>query len=622
MKSESMDWVFDPVPPSKAKAGGSQSTHVFTQDLDTLVREVLQNSRDQARDSASIIRVKFTLAELSGEKKKDFLAAFRWSRLLPHLRGVADQSFALSKKIRHALADFEERDLLVLRIEDCGTRGLVGREQGDGENFAALCRNVLDTPHDSPRRGGSYGLGKAVLWAFSSISTVLFYSRFDTDGGERSRFIGRTELASHAAGDQEWTGSGWYGEVKKADSGMAWAASTWDAAANAAADPLYLRRMESGPESGTSIMVVGFSEPEREPRACTEVAEEILASASRWFWPILFGPKYQLEVTAVVEQNGDIIFHRRAELTEEIEPFVEAMTSTAISERAVRAGEVAADDLNIGVPPLRDGDESSLGDSQATLRLLRREASGDASSYQNKVALVRGAGMVVRYRPVRAPLDDLPVYAVLLAGGARGQSGEDIALEGFLRASEPPQHDDWRSTTRLTEEYERGGAARLADLWRGINEAVDRLIESDGGGEGAGPKGLAKLFPIHGATGGGGRSTHTFRAMGLAANFAKGRWTVSGSVKNNRSAGAAWSYAVEIWLDSESGRGTKVPVALFESRAGQSRVDGGTAVVSGVPPDEVDSFEAFSADVAQLAEGLDPSKTRIRVQIRATKAEA
>ncbi|HEX2201571.1 MAG TPA: hypothetical protein VHH93_06220 [Gammaproteobacteria bacterium] len=34
--------------------------------------------------------------------------------------------------------------------------------------------NDLYTSEDRPQRGGSYGLGKAVLWRFSSFSTVLF----------------------------------------------------------------------------------------------------------------------------------------------------------------------------------------------------------------------------------------------------------------------------------------------------------------------------------------------------------------------------------------------------------------------------------------------------------------
>ena len=42
-----IEWIFDPVPPSGAIQGGVPSSHVFTPDLDTFVRETIQNSMDQ-----------------------------------------------------------------------------------------------------------------------------------------------------------------------------------------------------------------------------------------------------------------------------------------------------------------------------------------------------------------------------------------------------------------------------------------------------------------------------------------------------------------------------------------------------------------------------------------------
>jgi hypothetical protein len=63
-----------------------------------------------------------------------------------------------------------------LWIEDRGTTGLVGDEQGSG-NFAALCRDRLFSEKQRAESGGSFGLGKAVLWRFSLLSTVATQSR-------------------------------------------------------------------------------------------------------------------------------------------------------------------------------------------------------------------------------------------------------------------------------------------------------------------------------------------------------------------------------------------------------------------------------------------------------------
>ena len=70
----------------------------------------------------------------------------------------------MRSRLERALERFDAEPLTLLRIDDSGTQGLTGGENEEGKNFNALCRNVLDTAEDRPLRGGSFGLGKAVLW--------------------------------------------------------------------------------------------------------------------------------------------------------------------------------------------------------------------------------------------------------------------------------------------------------------------------------------------------------------------------------------------------------------------------------------------------------------------------
>ena len=62
----SVAWIFDPPPPSGARKGGLANAQIFDPDIDSFVREVLQNARDQKIDTAESVSVRFALKEFTG----------------------------------------------------------------------------------------------------------------------------------------------------------------------------------------------------------------------------------------------------------------------------------------------------------------------------------------------------------------------------------------------------------------------------------------------------------------------------------------------------------------------------------------------------------------------------
>ena len=66
---KNVKWIFDPLPPSESEGGGDPAEHVFDQDLDTFVREVLQNSKDQRLANSEPVRVSFDFFELEDENR-------------------------------------------------------------------------------------------------------------------------------------------------------------------------------------------------------------------------------------------------------------------------------------------------------------------------------------------------------------------------------------------------------------------------------------------------------------------------------------------------------------------------------------------------------------------------
>jgi hypothetical protein len=302
--------------------------HVIRAELDNFVREVLQNARDQRRSEKETVNVRFTFQELTGGLKEGFLQAMGWEELEPHIEAAAEEGgITIGPQLRRALEVLEDDRLLLLGIEDSGTRGLVGGEDehGEGANFNLLCRDELVTGETSETRGGSFGVGKSVLWRFSIASTVLFSSRLTTGRQSRLRLFGRAELPFHETDGEPWLGQGYFGLEEARPGGKRRAVSAWDDEAEEVARQLHLfRGIQLG--DGTSILVVGFFEPsQEEPRSAHDIARDVLASATRWFWPSLLGEPPALRVQVDVYENNREVFSEQAEINDEVWPFMVAV---------------------------------------------------------------------------------------------------------------------------------------------------------------------------------------------------------------------------------------------------------------------------------------------------------
>lgn len=609
-----LHWVFDPSPPSGARQGGLATAHVIEPELDKFVREVLQNARDQHIDD-ELVRVHFALHRLDGEYRDRFLDSMGWDELEPHLEGAASEGgITIGPQLEQALRDTRDHPLLVLRVDDSGTRGLTGGEDEPGGNFNALTRNTLVTSEDGRLRGGSFGLGKSVLWRFSSLSTVLFSSRVQDKPRWRFRLFGRSELPFHQTnGSVSWAGPGWFGREEELGSGQRRAISGWDEQVEEPARKIYLDRpAQLG--TGTSIVVVGFFEPLLEnPRELEETALGLMESTTRWFWPSLDPARPALQVDVRVYDNDSELYSATAGIGSEVEPFQEARIHHDLVETVSTPGEVAKRTLPFRIPARATGG----GEVEAALTLrLRLAGTVDSPPLQNHVALVRGSGMVVRYRPVRIPLGDHSYHAVLYAGLARGTTDADIAMEEFLRASEPPSHNDWTpGTDRLRHEYRRGAQARLNGLWRELERSIADICEDRPSHTEQGPAKLAELFPVSGQGGGAQGRRGQFRVDRLDARFEDDTWRLSGRVRRLTDTVLPWSFNVVAWLDAETGPGEAVPVSELGVSHGEVRRSG-NGWQCDIPPDAGEVMFAGVTDRLDAA-SVDLRRVRLRLQVHA-----
>jgi len=517
----SYDWRFAERRPGEPIRGGVNA-YAFKINLDTLVRESVQNINDQR--VGDTVSAEFLLQTCTGSDLKKLLSIIGWDDgLSKHLSAISTARNHISPRARRALKSVEKGSVRVLTIRDYGAHGLGGPEDGDEGNFVQLCRHELVTDESTKKvRGGAFGLGKSVLWAFSDASTVLFSSMPTPSKGpkvktEEARFFGRSYLVSHKLGggpSGKWhQGDGHLGELRREGAGVEWIVSV---RGQAAIDHVKNTSLERDwTMTGTSIMVPFFDDPGLEIEQSDEAVTEGIARAIQlWFWPSL--------AEGFLTANVGI----RSKSTEKLEAvslpqwaglYVRALEQGRGIDKVLDDGGSAQGKLTIDVKKRIEEPKLARTGANALLAVTRltddeSEDSKIPKEIRNSVALIRGARMVVEYfrRSLPGLLPDF--VGVLKAGEALGSTQSDIALDALLRDSEPPAHDRWDPAfEKVRNNYERGAKAELQTFLETIGQrsrdllgmkSVDagqkprELAEMLSGGQSGGPKSREETFEV------------------------------------------------------------------------------------------------------------------------------
>jgi len=557
------EWFFFSGGPGAPRYGDDPTKHAVDHDTETFVREVLQNANDQGLGNGEPVEVTFRFVSLTGQDRIDFLDALDWNRgLADRLQAVSDADRGrghedLLKRLEH-----DEEELRLLVVEDRNTTGLTGGWDDDS-NYSALVRDELYSSKQDERAGGSYGLGKSVLWTFSGASTVVFNSHLSqTERDTRQRLIARTKLPTHHLEDGvTYQGAGWLCHPKQTDDGVR-PDSLWGEEATELAERL---RADRPDVSGTSAMVVDYRDPTRDVRPdLEELADDFLEAAVKYFWPALL--RDDLRVTVDV---GDETHEAAVRDVPSIRPFVECYDSRLSDNEVIDdPGDVAGVDIPVSLPSRADGEPTP----DANVRLAARLASpADDDTYLNHVAMFRGAGMVVKYYDQsRVAFGDRNFHGVLACGEARDPqdvTDGDRETERFFRYSEPPEHDDWQSTENLRANYKQGFRMALDEMFDTLRDGLRHLVsQTDGRGEVLADR-VRKRFPIHGgqARTRSGPSPSSVFDIGSVSGFEEDHWTFSGYVEPLEDEFESWTATVSLTGVGEDGsRYDDIPIARID----------------------------------------------------------
>ncbi|MBA3352572.1 MAG: hypothetical protein H0U23_09145, partial [Blastocatellia bacterium] len=340
-----MDWEFFERPTAGDGYAAAQSRIIIEGDhsispFEIFVREVLQNSLDASREGQKV-RVRFRIRTISLPGPRGlFLDAIGWSKL--------KERVAAANRVRKNRLEppefgdpaiLEKDPLRVLEIVESGTIGLVGPEAVLNENderrlpnetpkaYIALTRDDARREKQGLGSGGTYGLGKAVLWAASEIQTVVFFSRLSVPhSGTVHRAAGQARLGSHFLNNKPFRGLCYGGDRRDG-----WCRPVRDEAARTLATRLGADTRPSDGDSGTTIIIPFWAAPEGDQPGILDHAL-IARYAARYFWPAIVDDS--LEVTATSSDGNDV---SAADLLSHYEPFIQLYKRT-----------------NSGVPGLKD----------------------------------------------------------------------------------------------------------------------------------------------------------------------------------------------------------------------------------------------------------------------------
>lgn len=603
---ERAEWIWRVQPADAGRDLGNPNRHVFSPRISDFVREVLQNIGDAG--VGPVVEAHFRLTVLRGEPLRRFLSALGWEDgLRPHLEANAQQDNRLGRGLKLALDRLDQRgELVLLTVEDRPGVGLTGEEDGRG-HFAALLRNNLDSQKDATT-GGSFGLGKAVMWVFSQFAIVVFNSRLSAaDPRGRLRLMGKAELGWRQVDNINYAGPGWFGERDETAVGPR-AVSMWDE--SELGEALHLARPHDEP--GTSVLIVGFHDPAGEADRPDEMADAIAQAAAQHFWPAIVGGRLRVTVSVAdgSETRSAVVDADRYEAAY-ADLYRKYRAGEAEDTLGPNVGDVAAVQVPLNIPARIASDPHAAMTHEPVL-VVRRAAADDIDASLSRVAFFRGVQMVVMSQDARSlAAGGVPFHACVLAGEAVDGTPQSRAAERFLRAAEPPAHNVWTTTPELKTEYARGARTSLDEFVAAVRAALARLISPPESSEEEGPEALKQLLRFQGDV----IQPSKPRIVGAEGRVRDNAWEVTATVRVKPGAKGWRGEPVVVFL-AETGGGVPVAWRTLEAE-GATVTDEGVLVL---PAGRREARLRGTTDPA--SHPVDASEAEISVEFRNAKESA
>ena len=404
------------------------------------------------------------------------------------------------------------------------------RDSTDTNAFASAAYGIGKSDKQNNLAGGSFGYGKFALMGASMIQTLLYNSNISnsegsfakngrvvnltnlTEGKKLNRFIGQCGLSDHEdlKTKKPFGSIGQFGNIgtyeKENNIGTQNIHSKVESVWNdkELVKSLYLDR---GNKPGTTVMLVGYNsnqdieEKDYEQITLQEIVNIVKEQVSVSFWPaIVKNPKFGgvLKVSVEALENEEHIVKKEVVNPNDfVEPFVSLLkkyeegllnpehdldTESIIKE----VGDSAARVIHVEIPETKK--EAEVGkkyhkevihDLSLLTQVVSKAKPNVPTECLNRVALVRGPGMVVNYE-FSGTLKNIPKsFISLCVAGTFIQSDDDAEVaEIFFRNTENVQHNKWEVSEAIKTLYSKKQQHLTNKILKPIPNKVRELFKS------------------------------------------------------------------------------------------------------------------------------------------------
>lgn len=412
--NQDIGWHFPPTGGGEAAGWNHPGiAHFRGHPVDSLARETIQNSLDARAGDEEPVVVSFELKTLAWA---DLGGGPELERSVAACVEAVNGDDKAESALQRAADLLHDDEITFLHVSDRNTTGLYG------DRWETLVRRPGTSLKDMRGAGGSQGIGKYSPFAVSPLRTVYYWTRYGLDDDPVELFQGKAILMSHLHSDEETQGIGFFG-IREGCQRL-----------SNGAIPAKIQAIEDGigDGSGTSLWIAGFDAgSDWRRRVGRSVVANYFTAIQQGLLTVMIEPEeYAAQDEWMLEINADTLGNWFEHLVEDDGMSME--DAETLREARLFWELIRTDDPTV----VKDPPDSDLGAPKLWIRADSETYGGDLP---NKVALIRGAGMLITSQQNRiGNFRNLRDYAAVCLFDA----SDDDANE-FLREMEGPQHNQF-----------------------------------------------------------------------------------------------------------------------------------------------------------------------------------
>ena len=627
------------------EAVGRPSNLTLDVDVNTLVREAIQNSLDEKIDNGNPCKIAIKLITLQGDDKERLLRTLQWDALNKHIDAFTSlDSNAAPYRLINEVMNHEKISVLI--FEDQNTTGLKGGEQTADIGYENKYFGLVRSANLSWKKGGwtglsggSYGAGKGVFWRFANSTVVAFSSTLQEEDlsprENNPRFIAKSSGPSHKIEDNLFQGNGYLG-VKDSNSETGDVVSLFGVSASETCTNLCIERDEMS--SGTSVAIIGYigdsdSPDDFDDDNQIDLLHEYVSEA---YWRHIV--KGDLEVIIERYEGYPSEIAPRSSIVVDLVPSVIPFAN--LYERYMNgkytrlgkntrliSGEVVVSELRVKLPKSVKGADPFFDETTASADLViyvPKVNEPVEEKYLDRTCMFRGNGPTIRYDDEVGKNNEIGerFFALLVAGRARPTTKQrnlekDKAMENYLKYCEDEGHTKWfknRRRNQLKDYYSGTIAMAKRELHSLYTSTLKKYIIPEVQEGDDAPQELMRRFNFGK---GSGRRKQKWE-LEVSGSKQNEKWVVTGSLSRKTDRKAKWQVSLLVSYKADAG-GTAgnvdiEEINLLDSHPAIMAVNN-NGVIDFDVPDHVSEIK-FKAVTVNVGEQMPGKTGRILVRHR------